>query len=61
MAITMRQIKNLKVLVDHAKADLSFGSEGSYSDIDKNGDRVFTKKEADQAREAIALIESLYI
>lgn len=51
--MTKTEYNNIKLLLEHAKTDLSYEGEGTYTQIDKDGERVADLKNIRKAMEAI--------
>ncbi len=54
--LTKTEAKNIRLMLDHARQDLSYGAGGTYF-ISKLGDNDWDEKNAKKAKEAIIDIE----
>jgi hypothetical protein len=62
LILSKKEREALEVLIRHTKKDISFGSEASFSKVDKTGNYIFDKAEAKKAELGIEVLELvLYI
>lgn len=57
--LTKTEIEEVRVLIAHALEDLSYGGEGTYTLLDKDGERTEDERLIKKAKRGIATVARL--